>query len=123
MKRLIHIVSLASLLALVADADAAAGPYDGDWNGSAVSDVRRCSPAVVILKVHGKDVTGQAKFEQNAPNLSDTSTINGTVLEDGHFGGTIGFNRVSGTFTASGFEGGFRSSDCAWTMDLRRTNK
>ena len=119
MKRLIHIVSIAPLLvALVSDA-AAAGPYDGDWSGSAVSNVRQCGPASITLKVHGKDVTGEAKFEQGAPNMS----INGTVLEDGHFGGTIGFAHVAGQFTADGFAGTFQSSDCAWKMDLKRTNK
>ena len=123
MKRLIHIVSIAPLLAGVGNADAGPGPYDGDWNGSAVSNVRQCRPATVTLKVRGRDVTGEAKFEQSVPSMDDQPTINGTVLEDGHFGGTIGFQRVAGQFTADGFEGAFKSSDCAWTIDLKRKGR
>jgi hypothetical protein len=123
MKRLIQIVSLMPLLAWVGDAKAGPGPYDGNWSGSAVSDVRQCRPATITLKVRGRDVTGEAKFEQNVPSMYEAPTINGTVLEDGHFGGTIGFKRVAGLFTANGFEGTFKSSDCAWTIDLRRTNR
>ena len=123
MKRLIHIVSIAPLLAWVAHASAGAGPYDGDWNGSAVSNVRQCRPASVTLKVRGRDVTGEAKFEQNVPSMSESPAINGTVFEDGHFGGTIGFTRVAGQFTANGFEGTFKSSDCTWSIDLKRAGR
>jgi hypothetical protein len=124
MKRLIHIVSIAPLLAWVSVTNvAAAGPYDGDWSGVAVSNVRQCRPASITLKVRGRNVTGEAKFEQGAPSMSDSPNINGTVLEDGHFGGTIGFQRVAGQFVVDGFEGTFRSSDCAWKIDLKRTSK
>ena len=123
MKCLIYIAAIAALLAWAGVANAGPGPYDGDWTGSAVSNVRQCRPASIILKVRGRDVTGQAKFEQGTPSMSDSPTINGTVLEDGHFGGTIGFRRVAGQFTAGGFEGTFQSSECAWKLDLRRTNR
>jgi len=123
MKRLIHIVSIAPLLVWVGDANAGPGPYDGDWSGSAVSDVRQCRAATVTLKVRGRDVTGEAKFEQNVPSMYEAPTIHGTVLEDGHFGGTIGFKRLAGQFSADGFAGTFKSSDCAWTVGLKRTSR
>jgi hypothetical protein len=92
----------------------AAGPYDGEWTGSATSTVGRCKPANVTLTVQGRDVTGQARFEVDAPN------INGTVHEDGTFGATIGWQALTGKFTADGFEGTFKSGDCVWKMLLQR---
>jgi hypothetical protein len=59
-------------------------------------------------------VTGEAKFELEALK------INGTVREDGTFGATLGFNRLTGKFTRDQFEGTFTLSDCAWQMQLRR---
>ena len=82
MKRLLIVASAAHSLFSLQLGDAyAAGPYDGEWIGSATSAGGRCKPASVTLTVAGKVVTGQAKFELNAPN------INGTVWEDGKFGG------------------------------------
>jgi len=79
--------------------------------------------ASITLKLRGRDVTGEAKSEQSVSSMYEAPTINGTVLEDGHFGGTIGFKRLAGQFTANGFEGTFKSSDCTWTIDLKRTVK
>ncbi len=69
---------------------------------------RLCKLAVVRLTIEGRVVLGQAKFERDAPN------INGTVDEDGTFGGTIGFQPVRGQFTRDEFEGTFKSFDCEW---------
>jgi hypothetical protein len=115
MKRLL-VASIAHML-LLADfggADAA-GPFDGEWTGSARSTVGRCKPAIVTLTVQGWAVTGQARFEIDAPN------INGTVRQDGSFGATIGWQPVTGNFIQDRFEGTFRSGDCVWTMLLHRT--
>jgi hypothetical protein len=68
----------------------------------------------VTLTVAGRDVTGQARFEVDAPK------INGTVWEDGTFGATIGWQALTGRFTADGFEGTFKSGDCVWKMLLER---
>jgi hypothetical protein len=115
MKRLLCIASVAHLLFLWQSSDAyAAGPYDGDWTGSATSTGGRCKPAIITLTVLGRVVTGQARFELGAPN------INGTVREDGTFGATIGFQPLTGKFTQGEFEGTFNSFDCAWKMLLKR---
>jgi hypothetical protein len=93
----------------------AAGPCDGEWTGTATSTGERCKPAVVMLTIESRVVLGQAKFERDAPN------INGTVDEDGTFGGTIGFQPIRGQFMRDEFEGTFKSLDCEWKALLRRT--
>ena len=112
-----HIVTTAAFLLLLSqfnDADAA-GRYDGEWTGTATSTGERCKPAVVRLTIEGRVVLGRAKFERGAPN------INGTVDEDGTFGGTIGFQPIRGQFMRDEFEGTFKSFDCEWKTLLRRT--
>jgi hypothetical protein len=61
------------------------------------------------------DSYGSIGHTRNTPN------INGTVLEDGTFGATIGFQRLTGKFSRDKFEGTFKSSYCEWTMLLRHT--
>jgi hypothetical protein len=115
MKRLL-VTPIAHMLLLAQFGDAcAAGPFDGEWIGSATSTVGRCKPVTVTLTVQGRDVTGQARFELDAPN------INGTVREDGTFGATIGWQPLTGKFTEDGLEGTFKSGDCIWKMLLKRT--
>ena len=112
-----HIVATAAFLLLLSqfnNADAA-GPYDGEWTGTATSTGERCKPAVVRLTIEGQVVLGQAKFERDAPN------INGTVDKDGTFGGTIGFQPIRGQFMRDEFQGTFKSFDCEWKALLRRT--
>jgi len=93
----------------------AAGPYDGEWTGTATSTGERCRRAVVKLTVEGQVVLGQARFERDAPN------INGTVDEGGAFGATIGFQPFRGRFIRDQFEGTFKIFDCEWKALLRRT--
>jgi hypothetical protein len=93
----------------------AAGPFDGEWNGSAtVAQNGRCRSANVMLTVIGNQAIGQAKFDLDARN------INGTVRPDGTLGGTIGFQHLTGKFIDDKFEGTFQSFDCTWIMILRR---
>ena len=111
-----HIVATAAFLLLLSqfnNADAA-GPYDGEWTGTATSTGERCKPAIVRLTIEGRAVLGQAKFERDEPN------INGTVDEDGTFGGTIGFQPIRGQFMRDEFEVTFKSFDCEWKALLRR---
>jgi hypothetical protein len=112
-----HIVATAAFLLLLSQFNNAnaAGPYDGEWTGTATSTGERCKPAVVKLTVEGQVVLGQAKIERDAPN------INGTVGADGAFGATIGFQPFRGQFTRDEFEGTFKSFDCEWKIRLRRT--
>jgi hypothetical protein len=93
----------------------AAGPYDGEWTGTARSTDGRCKRAFVKFTVQGRDVSGQARFERDAPK------INGTVAADGAVGATIGFQPLWGQFTGDEFEGTFRSLDCEWKTRLTRT--
>ena len=76
---------------------------------------RHCKPAIVTLTVLGTVVTGQAKWEIDAPN------INGTVRENGTIGATIGWQPLIGKFVDDGLEGTFKSGDCVWKMLLKRT--
>lgn len=103
------------LLLLPLGDSSAAGPYDGQWTGTATATRGRCRPAVVTLTVAGRVVTGQARFE------ADAQSINGTVYEDGTFGATLGFQHLTGKFVRDEFEGTFTRSDCAWRMQLKRT--
>jgi hypothetical protein len=93
----------------------AAGPYDGEWTGSATSTAERCKRAVVQFTVEGRVVLGQARFERDVLN------INGTVDEGGAFGATIGFQPCRGQFIRDRFEGTFKSFDCEWKALLRRS--
>ena len=77
----------------------------------------RCRPANVTLTVQGKDVTGQAKFDVDAANIS------GTVREDGTFGATIGFQHLTGQFVQDQFKGTFKNGDCVWSLLLKRTKQ
>jgi len=110
------IVTTAAFLLLLPqfnNADAA-GPYDGEWTGTATSTGERCKRAVVKLTVEGQVVLGQARFERDAPN------INGTVDEAGAFGATIGFQPFRGQFIRDRFEATFKIFDCEWKALLRR---
>ena len=110
------VVMAAFLLVLPQFSNAnAAGPYDGEWTGTATATRQRCKQAVVTLTVDGQVVLGQARFERDAPN------INGTVGEDGVVGATIGFQPLRGQFIRDKFEGTFKSFDCKWKALLRRT--
>jgi len=92
----------------------AAGPYDGEWTGTATPTGARCKRAVVKFTVKGRDVSGEARFERDAPK------INGTVVADGAVGATIGFQPLWGQFTGDEFEGTFTSFDCHWKAVLKR---
>src|SRR6266849_10161538 len=98
------IVATAAFLLLLPrfnNADAA-GPYDGEWTGTATSTCERYKRAVVKLTVEGQVVLGQARFERDATN------INGTVGEEGAVGATIAFQPLRGQFTRDEFEGGLQ---------------
>ena len=103
------------LLAQFTDGFAAgvSGPFDGNWTGSATSTVEQCKSAKVTVTVEGTIVKGQAQFANDAPN------INGTVHEDGTFGATIGWQPLTGKFSADEFEGMFKNGDCEWKMLLQ----
>jgi hypothetical protein len=114
-KHLFSVVLVVSLLLSHLGNSYAADPYDGEWTGSATAARNgRCKNANVTLTVSGNLVLGQAKFDVDARN------INGTVHPDGVFGGTIGFQHLTGKFIDDRFEGSFRSGECAWTLILRR---
>ena len=116
MNRPLIVATAVFMLPLAQFSDAAVvGPYDGEWTGIATSTGQRCKQAVVKLTVEGKAVVGRAKFERDAPN------INGTVGEDGEFGGTIGFQPLRGRFIRDNFEGTFKTFDCEWKALLRRS--
>ena len=114
MKRLLFLASVASWMLSPQIGDAA-GTYDGEWNGSATATSGPCKPALVMLTILGKVVTGGATFEREAKE------IRGTIGEDGTFGGTIGWQPIRGRFIQDEFEGTFNSFECSWKMALKRT--
>jgi hypothetical protein len=93
----------------------AAGPFDGEWTGTAMPTRERCNRAGIKLTVEGQVVLGRARFERDTPN------INGTIDKDGVLGATIGFQPFKGRFAGDEFEGTFKSFDCEWKALLRRT--
>jgi hypothetical protein len=97
-------------------AAAGAGPFGGQWTGSATSTVPQCKPAKVTVTVEGTMVFGQARF------ANETSKINGTVRGDGTFGATIGWQPLTGKFSGDGFDGAFKNDGCEWKMFLQRSN-
>jgi hypothetical protein len=110
------VTMVAYLLLLLQFHDAhAAGPYDGEWKGTATSSGARCKRgAVVNFTVEGQIVMGQVKFD------SDASSINGAVNEAGAVGATIGFDFLKGQFNGDDFEGTFKFGDCQWDALLKR---
>jgi hypothetical protein len=114
MKRLFFVASVIFWMLSPRIGDAA-GPYDGEWNGSATATTGRCKPALVTLSILGKVVTGRAAFEREAQD------IRGTIAEDNTFGGTIGWQPIRGRFNQDEFEGTFNSFECSWKMVLKRT--
>lgn len=114
-RRPLAVASIVCALLLSQSSDSyAAGPYDGEWSGSATSDRARCKPGRVTLTVAGRVVTGKATLEGETPN------INGTVWEDGTFGATIGFQHLTGKFIGDELEGSFKTAECQWKILLRR---
>jgi hypothetical protein len=104
------------LVVLLYNGADAAGPYDGEWKGTATSAGGRCRRAAISLTVEGRVVLGQAKFE------ADTTAINGAVSESGAMGATIGFQFLTGRFSGEQFEGTFKFANCDWDAVLRRTS-
>jgi len=114
---LIVLVAAFLLLLLQFNEVGAADPYDGEWTGTATSTGARCKQVAVKFTVKGRDVSGQARFERDTPN------INGTVAADGAVGATVGFLPLWGQFTGDDFEGIFKSLDCEWKAFLKRTKQ
>jgi hypothetical protein len=113
-ERLLVITAACALLLLSQFTSShAAGPYDGQWAGTATPNRGRCRPASVTLTVAGKVVTGEARLDRD-------TDIRGTVWEDGSFGATIGFQQLTGQFNRDTFEGAFETPDCTWKMLLKR---
>ena len=115
-KRLHLIAAIANVLLLSSFCNAsAADPYDGQWNGSATATAGRCRPVAVTITVSDKVGIGQVRFPRG------TQDIRGTLTNEGMFGATIGFERLTGTFARDMFEGSFKHEDCVWKIVLKRT--
>jgi hypothetical protein len=112
-ERLLVVIAACGLLLSQFTSSYAAGPFDGQWTGTATPNRGRCRPASVTLTVAGKVVTGEVRLDRE-------TEIRGTVWEDGSFGATIGFSQLTGKFNRDAFEGEFEASDCTWKMLLKR---
>ena len=109
-----RLVAAAICVLLLSQGSFAAGPFDGQWNGTATPNLRRCKQASVTMTIAGKVVSGEMRLE------GGTSEIRGTVWEDGSFGATIGFHSLTGQFNRDAFEGAFDTPECKWKIQLRR---
>ena len=49
----------------------AAGPYDGEWTGTATPTGARCKRAVVKFTVKGRDVSGEADLSAIRPRSTE----------------------------------------------------
>jgi hypothetical protein len=107
-------VAAVACVLLLSEGSFAAGPFDGQWNGTATPNAGRCRPANVTLTIAGKVVSGELRLERGALE------VRGTVWEDGSFGATIGFHHLTGQFGRDAFEGEFDTADCKWKVQLRR---
>jgi hypothetical protein len=60
-----HIVATAAFLLLLSrfEKTDAAGPYDGEWAGTATSTGERCKPAVVRLTIEGQVVGAKQELD------------------------------------------------------------
>ena len=67
------------------------------------------------MTVAGKVVIGEARLVAGAK-----VEIRGTVWEDGEFGATIGFQKLTGRFKGDAFQGAYESPDCQWRVNLER---
>ena len=114
--RLLPVMAIAGALFLANSGNVdAAGPYDGEWSGSArAARDGQCNAANVTLTIRNNEAAGQAKFGFESRNIF------GTVRPDGTLGATIGFQYLSGKFTGDSFEGTFQTPECGWTVTLRR---
>jgi hypothetical protein len=89
---------------------AAAGPYDGQWNGHMEFSVHKgggCATSDFPVTVADNKISGEVK------GLRSTYQLAGTVAKDGNFKGTIGKARVNGKFTADKFEGLFTGAEAS----------
>src|SRR5262245_64544163 len=79
-----RLVAAATCVLLLSQGSFAAGPFDGQWNGTATPNRGRCKAANVTVTVAGKVVSGEMRLE------GGTSEIKGTGGEGGSFGDAIG---------------------------------
>jgi len=92
----------------------AAGPYDGEWKGTAVTRPP-CNMGEIALSVADNKVSGEARFPRGTPHIA------GVVADDGKFDGSVGHWRFTGIFKDDAFSGSFSTvGRCDMTVTLTR---
>jgi hypothetical protein len=119
MKCITMIVCVASLIWSAAVAKAA-GPFDGDWKGSAsgislAAGGSRGCVGEIVAKVNGNSVTGTTKIQRLNP-----VSWQGTIAPDGTFSTSGG--QFTGKFAGNSFTGTFpNGSYCGnWRVTMSR---
>lgn len=103
--------------------------FDGEWVGSASSQVANCPRGTYQITVRDSQVTGTFNIQagKGSKTRFDTSTVTGQVGPDGkaqveHSGvDTKGrSSKFSGTFTSTEFRGSDTRGRCDYEVQLQR---
>ena len=115
MRGLLAVLVLAALIGLAQ----AAGPYDGQWNGSWGGGSNKGRAAVgrgcekpngtIEMEIANGEVRGSSKARAQA-------RISGTVAPDGSFSGHLGAAEMTGQFSGTHFQGNFDSPKCRFNV-------
>jgi hypothetical protein len=120
MRRALRVLILALAPVMMPGGVGAAGPYDGQWAGTARSTGNTpghfCpTEGPVTLTIEDGDVSGQIIFSAGAP------VIHGRVVANGAVTGTAGTAALAGKFSQGMFEGSYTNpSGCQVSLRLVR---
>ena len=115
---------LASALAwlLLGGAAAAAGAFDGSWQGISVGSYGAgCSTRTVAsFAVQADQVSGEDAISPGSFMPAGKFPIRSSVAADGTVKGSVGDWSLRGKFTGDSFEGDYEFGQCTMIMRLRR---
>jgi hypothetical protein len=120
MRRALTALMLAVAPMMLPSSAGAAGPFDGQWTGTARSTGNTpghfCPSEVpVTLTVEDDGVSGQIIFAAGAP------VIRGRVAAGGGFAGTAGSAALTGKFSQNKFAGSYTNPNgCSVSLGLAR---
>lgn len=101
----------------------AAGPYDGNWQGSSKGSMGGgcATSSAAAFAVQGDQVTGEDVLSEGSFMPAGRFPIRGTVAGDGTFTGTVDGWAAKGKFSGTAFDGDYEFGPCTMLMHLVRT--
>jgi hypothetical protein len=111
--------ALASLLIAVA---AAAGAFDGNWQGVSVGSYGPgCSTRTAAsFAVRADQVSGEDLISPGSFMPAGSFPVSGTIAADGTLKGSVGDWSLRGKFSGDSFEGDYEFGQCTMIMRLQR---